>query len=80
MKELFDVIGEENFKEFNNMLRAYSKRIERVGVKNFKTALRDGVDNRDTRYFYECLDKREEFMERFRESKRQYLERQGKSI
>ena len=80
MKELFDVIGEENFKEFNNMLRAYSKRIERVGVKNFKSALRDGVDNRDTRYFYECIEKRDEFMERFRESKRQYLERQGKSI
>lgn len=80
MSKLFDVIGEENFIEFNDMLRDYSKRAERIGVERLQKAINSGANNSDTRAYFDCLEKSDELMERFRESKKQYLQREGKSI
>ena len=79
MSKLYNVIGEDDFAEFNDMLREYSKRAERIGVERLQKAINSGADNSDTRAFHECLEKTDEFIERFREHKKQYLEKEGKS-
>jgi hypothetical protein len=79
MNSLFDKIGEDNFNEFNNMLRDYSVRFRGMKIYKLYDDLRDNKDNPDTRYYNECMNKKNELMDKFREHKAQYLENEVKS-
>ena len=80
IEHLFNVIGKENFEEYNNMLRDFTERFPGMKIYKLLDDVKNNIDNEDTRYYHECKRKDDELMEKFRENKQKYQEKEGKSI
>ncbi len=79
MSKIFDVVGKDNFEQFNDMLRDYSARFQGMDIYKLHRDLHNNVDNEDTRYYHECIDKAKELYSKFKENKAHYEESVGKS-
>ena len=79
IETLMDKIGRDNFEEFNDMLSDFSTRFSGMKIYSLNRQIKEQVDNEDTRYYYECMDKKNNLMERFREHKQEYIENNGKN-
>ncbi len=67
ISKLIDVIGKNNFEEYNEMLKEYYNRFNEGDLYRLSDALHDNIDNEDTRFHKACMAKTIELLERFRE-------------
>ena len=63
---IYDAVGRENFDALNQLCYDYEMHFSGFKIYNLYDALEKNIDNEATRYYYDCLRKKDEIMEKMR--------------
>lgn len=75
MNQLFEVCGEENFNQLNELFHVFKDKWPEFKIITLFKDLKNQVNNENTKIFYQIIDKRDEILANMLEFKKQNTNR-----